>query len=177
MVWVACIWSNCSICLCLQVSGKLIDKEQTLEEEIQLRERMQLQWKQAERTVDDLHMELQTANQAKEDMNKQLKQAQVHTYKQNQIMLVCVFSRISQKTLHKVEWTNRKHWSVALETTASVCLPGYKWFENDLRFHDGIDMFICLKNISCKFQSNLTKCGGWAFKIFSFLVTFHAVFL
>ncbi|XP_076019617.1 uncharacterized protein LOC143010914 isoform X2 [Genypterus blacodes] len=62
-----------------EVSGKLIDKEQTLEEEIQLRERMQLQWKQAERTVEDLHMELQTANQAKEDMSKQLKQAQEKT--------------------------------------------------------------------------------------------------
>ncbi|KAM4634150.1 uncharacterized protein ACJ7VT_009490 [Polymixia lowei] len=59
-----------------EVSGKLIDKEQTLEEEIQLRERIQLQCKQAERTVDDLHMELQTANQAKDDLAKQLKQAQ-----------------------------------------------------------------------------------------------------
>ncbi|XP_034048301.1 cingulin-like protein 1 isoform X2 [Thalassophryne amazonica] len=59
-----------------EVSGKLIDKERTLEEEIQLRERIQLQWKQAERTVDDLHMELQTTNQAKEDLAKQLKVAQ-----------------------------------------------------------------------------------------------------
>uniref|UniRef100_UPI003AAACF0C uncharacterized protein n=1 Tax=Centroberyx gerrardi TaxID=166262 RepID=UPI003AAACF0C len=59
-----------------EVSGKLIDKERTLEEEIQLRERVQLQWKQAERTVDDLHMELQTANQARDDLAKQLKQAQ-----------------------------------------------------------------------------------------------------
>ncbi|XP_077594033.1 uncharacterized protein LOC144210937 isoform X2 [Stigmatopora nigra] len=58
------------------VSGKLIDKEQTLEEEIQLRERLQLQCKQAERTVDDLQMELQTAIQAKDDLTKQLKQAQ-----------------------------------------------------------------------------------------------------
>lgn len=60
-----------------QVSGKLIDKEQTLEEEIQLRERMQLQCKQAERMVEDLKMELQTANQAKEDLAKQVKLAQV----------------------------------------------------------------------------------------------------
>ncbi|XP_077353894.1 uncharacterized protein LOC144002483 isoform X4 [Festucalex cinctus] len=58
------------------VSGKLIDKEQTLEEEIQLRERLQLQCKQAERTVDDLQMELQTTIQAKEDLAKQFKQAQ-----------------------------------------------------------------------------------------------------
>ncbi|XP_061603364.1 myosin-10 isoform X5 [Phyllopteryx taeniolatus] len=58
------------------VSGKLIDKAQTLEEEIQLRERLQLQCKQAERTVDDLQMELQTTIQAKEDLAKQLKQAQ-----------------------------------------------------------------------------------------------------
>lgn len=65
------------LCVCVQVSGKLIDKEQTLEEEIQLRERMQLQWKQAERMVDDLTMELQTTNQAKEDLIKQVKQAQV----------------------------------------------------------------------------------------------------
>ncbi|XP_056146795.1 peripherin-like isoform X2 [Lampris incognitus] len=59
-----------------EVSGKLIDKERTLEEEIQLRERMQLQWKQAERTVDDLQMELQSANQSKEDLAKQVKQYQ-----------------------------------------------------------------------------------------------------
>uniref|UniRef100_A0A673BEV4 Myosin tail domain-containing protein n=1 Tax=Sphaeramia orbicularis TaxID=375764 RepID=A0A673BEV4_9TELE len=59
-----------------EVSGKLIDKERTLEEEIQLRERIQLQCKQAERTVDDLTMELQSTNQAKEDLSKQLKQAQ-----------------------------------------------------------------------------------------------------
>ncbi|XP_050928724.1 cingulin-like protein 1 [Lates calcarifer] len=59
-----------------EVSGKLIDKEQTLEEEIQLRERIQLQCKQAERTVDDLHMELQSTNQARDDLAKQLKQAQ-----------------------------------------------------------------------------------------------------
>ncbi|KAG7247240.1 hypothetical protein CRUP_002009, partial [Coryphaenoides rupestris] len=59
-----------------RVSGKLSDKEQTLEEEIQLRERLQLQCKQAERTVDDLQMELQTANQAREDLAKQLKTAQ-----------------------------------------------------------------------------------------------------
>lgn len=65
------------VCVCVQVSGKLIDKEQTLEEEIQLRERMQLQCKQAERMVEDLTMELQTTNQAKEDLIKQVKQAQV----------------------------------------------------------------------------------------------------
>ncbi|XP_073334758.1 uncharacterized protein [Pagrus major] len=59
-----------------EVSGKLSDKEQTLEEEIQLRERIQLQCKQAERMVDDLHMELQSTNQAKEDLAKQVKQAQ-----------------------------------------------------------------------------------------------------
>ncbi|XP_070707122.1 cingulin-like protein 1 [Pempheris klunzingeri] len=59
-----------------EVSGKLIDKEQTLEEEIQLRERIQLQCKQAERMVDDLHMELHGTNQAKEDLAKQFKQAQ-----------------------------------------------------------------------------------------------------
>lgn len=65
------------VCVCLQVSGKLITKEQTLEEEIQLRERIQLQCKQAERMVDDLQMELHTTNQAKDDLAKQVKQAQV----------------------------------------------------------------------------------------------------
>ncbi|XP_036385662.1 cingulin-like protein 1 isoform X1 [Megalops cyprinoides] len=59
-----------------EVSGKLIDKERTLEEEIQLRERAQLQCKQAERTLEDLQMELQTLAQSKEDVVKQLKQAQ-----------------------------------------------------------------------------------------------------
>ncbi|XP_071029943.1 cingulin-like protein 1 isoform X1 [Oncorhynchus clarkii lewisi] len=59
-----------------QVSGKLIDKERSLEEEIQLRERVQLQLKQAERSVEDLTIELQTAAQTKEDLDKQLKQAQ-----------------------------------------------------------------------------------------------------
>ncbi|XP_049460124.1 uncharacterized protein LOC125905885 isoform X1 [Epinephelus fuscoguttatus] len=59
-----------------EVSGKLIDKERTLEEEIQLRERIQLQCKQAERMVDDLQMELQSTNQTKEDLAKQVKQAQ-----------------------------------------------------------------------------------------------------
>lgn len=63
--------------MCGQVSGKLIDKERTLEEEIQLRERIQLQCKQAERMVDDLRMELQSTNQAKDDLFKQVKQAQV----------------------------------------------------------------------------------------------------
>ncbi|MED6271248.1 hypothetical protein CHARACLAT_018216 [Characodon lateralis] len=59
-----------------EVSGRLIDKERSLEEEIQLRERLQLQCRQAERTVDDLTMELQTTNQAKDDLTKQLKLAQ-----------------------------------------------------------------------------------------------------
>ncbi|CAJ1071119.1 uncharacterized protein LOC121525252 [Xyrichtys novacula] len=59
-----------------EVSGKLIDKERTLEEEIQLRERIQLQCKQAERSVEDLQMELHTTIQGKEDLAKQLKQAQ-----------------------------------------------------------------------------------------------------
>ncbi|KAJ8007391.1 hypothetical protein DPEC_G00117020 [Dallia pectoralis] len=59
-----------------EVSGKLMDREHTLEEEIQLREKIQLQCKQAERAVDDLQMELHTAAQAKEDLAKQLKQAQ-----------------------------------------------------------------------------------------------------
>lgn len=61
----------------MQVSGKLIDKEQTLEEEIQLRERIDLQRKQAERMVDDLKIELDTAHQGKEELAKQIKQAQV----------------------------------------------------------------------------------------------------
>ncbi|KAJ8402102.1 hypothetical protein AAFF_G00373370 [Aldrovandia affinis] len=59
-----------------EVSGKLIDKERTLEEEIQLRERAQLQCKQAERTLEDLLMEMETVAQSKEDLVKQLKQAQ-----------------------------------------------------------------------------------------------------
>lgn len=63
--------------VCLQVSGKLIDKEQILEEEIQLRERIQLQCKQAERMVEDLKMELHTTNQAKDELAKQVKVAQV----------------------------------------------------------------------------------------------------
>lgn len=66
--------------LCLQVSGKLSDKEQTLEEEIQLRERIQLQCKQAERMVEDLKMELHTTNQAKDDLAKQVKVAQVRAH-------------------------------------------------------------------------------------------------
>lgn len=65
-----CVW-------CVQVSGKLIDKERSLEEEIQLRERLQLQCRQAERTVDDLTMELHNTNQAKDELAKQLKLAQV----------------------------------------------------------------------------------------------------
>lgn len=66
--------------VCLQVSGKLIDKEQILEEEIQLRERIQLQCKQAERMVEDLKMELHTTNQAKDELAKQVKVAQVRFY-------------------------------------------------------------------------------------------------
>lgn len=65
------------MCVCVQVSGKLIDKEQILEEEIQLRERIQLQCKQAERMVEDLKMELHTTNQARDDLAKQVKTAQV----------------------------------------------------------------------------------------------------
>lgn len=65
------------VCVRLQVSGKLIDKEQILEEEIQLRERIQLQCKQAERMVEDLKMELHTTNQARDDLAKQVKTAQV----------------------------------------------------------------------------------------------------
>lgn len=63
----------------LQVSGKLSDKEQTLEEEIQLRERIQLQCKQAERMVEDLKMELHTTNQARDELAKQVKVAQVRS--------------------------------------------------------------------------------------------------
>ncbi|KAL1253490.1 hypothetical protein QQF64_018183 [Cirrhinus molitorella] len=59
-----------------EVTGKLSDKEQTLEEEIQLRERVQLQCKQAERTVEDLRMELQTLTQSRDELSKQLKLAQ-----------------------------------------------------------------------------------------------------
>ncbi|XP_056289143.1 uncharacterized protein LOC130205669 [Pseudoliparis swirei] len=59
-----------------EVSDKLSDKERTLEEEIQLRERIQLQCKQAERSVDDLHMELQSTLQAKDELAKQVKLAQ-----------------------------------------------------------------------------------------------------
>lgn len=61
----------------VQVSGKLIDKERSLEDEIQLRERLQLQVRQAERTVDDLTLELQATNHTKDDLTKQLKTAQV----------------------------------------------------------------------------------------------------
>lgn len=59
-----------------EVTYKLSDKEQTLEEEIQLRERAQLQCKQAERTVEDLRMELQTLTQSRDDLAKQLKVSQ-----------------------------------------------------------------------------------------------------
>ncbi|CAG00970.1 unnamed protein product [Tetraodon nigroviridis] len=60
----------------LRLETELIDKEQTLEEEIQLRERIQLQCKQAERMVEDLKMELHTTNQAKDELAKQIKTAQ-----------------------------------------------------------------------------------------------------
>ncbi|XP_058614743.1 cingulin-like protein 1 isoform X1 [Onychostoma macrolepis] len=56
-----------------EVTDKLSDKEQTLEEEIQRRERVQLQCKQAERTVEDLRMELQTLGQSRDELSKQLK--------------------------------------------------------------------------------------------------------
>ncbi|KAA0719674.1 Cingulin [Triplophysa tibetana] len=59
-----------------EVTYKLSDKEQTLEEEIQLRERAQLQCKQAERTVEDHRMELQTLTQSRDELSKQLKLAQ-----------------------------------------------------------------------------------------------------
>ncbi|RXN24627.1 cingulin 1 isoform X1 [Labeo rohita] len=59
-----------------EVTDKLSDKEQTLEEEIQLRERVQLQCKQAERTVEELRMELQTLSQSRDELSKQLKLAQ-----------------------------------------------------------------------------------------------------
>lgn len=77
--WAGSFWTEPSECVCvsLQVSGKLIDKEQILEEEIQLRERIQLQCKQAERMVEDLKMELHTTNQARDDLAKQVKTAQV----------------------------------------------------------------------------------------------------
>ncbi|KAI4816271.1 hypothetical protein KUCAC02_008603, partial [Chaenocephalus aceratus] len=58
-----------------KLRGELIDREQTLEEEIQLREKIQLQCKQAERAVEDLTMELQTTNQAKDDLAKHVKQS------------------------------------------------------------------------------------------------------
>ncbi|XP_056587425.1 cingulin-like protein 1 isoform X2 [Triplophysa dalaica] len=59
-----------------EVTYKLSDKQQTLEDEIQLRERAQLQCKQAERTVEELRMELQTLTQSKDELSKQLKLAQ-----------------------------------------------------------------------------------------------------
>lgn len=59
-----------------EVTDKLSYKEQTLEEEIQLRERVQLQCKQAERALDDLRMEMQTLGQSRDDLSKQLKLAQ-----------------------------------------------------------------------------------------------------
>ncbi|XP_028658384.2 cingulin-like protein 1 isoform X2 [Erpetoichthys calabaricus] len=55
---------------------KLLDKDQRLEEETQLRERFQLQAKQAERHIEDLHLEIQGLTQTKEDLNKQLKSNQ-----------------------------------------------------------------------------------------------------
>ncbi|KAK3524096.1 hypothetical protein QTP70_017995 [Hemibagrus guttatus] len=59
-----------------EVSDKLMDKERSLEDEIQLREKIQLQCKQAERTVEDLQMELNTVTQNREDLSKQLKLTQ-----------------------------------------------------------------------------------------------------
>ncbi|KAM9450476.1 uncharacterized protein Hap1MRO34_021094 isoform 2-T2 [Clarias gariepinus] len=59
-----------------EVSDKLMDKERSLEDEIQLREKIQLQCKQAERTVEDLQMELNTITQNRDDLSKQLKQTQ-----------------------------------------------------------------------------------------------------
>ncbi|XP_023667466.1 uncharacterized protein [Paramormyrops kingsleyae] len=59
-----------------EIAEKLTDKEKSLEEEIQLRERIQLQCKQAERTVEDLQMELEAMAQSKEEVVKQLKQTQ-----------------------------------------------------------------------------------------------------
>lgn len=56
-----------------------MDKERSLEEEIQLRERLQLQCKQAERSLEDLRMELYTSNQSRDELSKQLKVAQVTT--------------------------------------------------------------------------------------------------
>ncbi len=91
MYWVA-------VCVC-QVTGKLSDKEQTLEEEIQLRERVQLQCKQAERTVEDLRMELQTLGQSRDELSKQLKLAQVRRWRHTHLRThtrehhwrICVF--------------------------------------------------------------------------------------
>ncbi|XP_037402078.1 cingulin-like protein 1 isoform X4 [Pygocentrus nattereri] len=59
-----------------EVSDKLLEKEHSLEEEIQLREKAQLQCKQAERMVEDLQMELQTVTQNRDDLSKQVKQVQ-----------------------------------------------------------------------------------------------------
>lgn len=78
------------MCVCVQVTYKLSDKEQTLEEEIQLRERAQLQCKQAERTVEDLRMELQTLTQSRDELSKQLKLAQVHTHTKIIDCVLCV---------------------------------------------------------------------------------------
>ncbi|KAF5896879.1 cingulin-like protein 1 isoform X3, partial [Clarias magur] len=59
-----------------EVSEKLMDKDRSLEDEIQLREKIQLQCKQAERAVEDLQMELNTITQNRDDLSKQLKQTQ-----------------------------------------------------------------------------------------------------
>ncbi|XP_026988458.1 cingulin-like protein 1 isoform X5 [Tachysurus fulvidraco] len=59
-----------------EVSDKLMDKERSLEDEIQLREKIQLQCKQAERAVEDIQMELNTVTQTRDDLSKQLKQTQ-----------------------------------------------------------------------------------------------------
>ncbi|KAG5272013.1 hypothetical protein AALO_G00160680 [Alosa alosa] len=55
---------------------KLVIRRESGRDEIQLRERIQLQCKQAERHVEDLQMELQTSKQAKEELAKQLKSIQ-----------------------------------------------------------------------------------------------------
>ncbi len=89
----AALGSLCMCAVCLQVSSKLTDKERTLEEEIQLRERIQLQCKQAERKVDDLHMEMQTTMQARDDLTKQVKQAQVQFKSSDRHILMSQLSK------------------------------------------------------------------------------------
>lgn len=59
-----------------------------------MREKIQLQCKQAERTVDDLKMELQNTNQAREELAKQVKLAQV---------LICFAVSMARPV---TDWTN-----------------------------------------------------------------------